>query len=104
MNELKWNTIYSIIMKESLLLIHKAIFEDKLRSITEFFTFSVNNTSNVRSCGNPINKNIPKSKCMYKTIFYNGLHLYNKLDDNIKYKKPKLFFKIPKKKYIIFIS
>lgn len=50
MAELKWNTIYSIIMKESMTPIHKAVFENKPRAITDYFTFSLKPIANIRSC------------------------------------------------------
>ena len=38
-------------------------------------------------------KDIPRSKIINKTLLFNALHLYNLLDDNIKFKNPKLFQK-----------
>ena len=89
--ELKWNTMYSMIMKESMTLIYKSVFENKPWAITDFFTFSLKSSANIRSCCKPIIKDIPKAKIMNKTLLFNGLNLYNLLDDDIKFKNPKLF-------------
>ena len=93
MNELKWNTIYQIITKECITLIHKAMYENQLRYIVDFFTYSVNSNDNIRMVRKPILCNIPKSNCMNKTIMVNGLYLYNKLPYDLKLKNPKMLSK-----------
>ena len=49
MYELKWNTIYQIIMKESIILIHKSVYENKPKAVTQFYTYSLNSNNNIRS-------------------------------------------------------
>ena len=89
MQLLNWSTIYQIIMKESILLIHKSMYENKPRAITQFYTYSLNTDRQVRSLRKPIIKEQHFSQHMHKTILLNGLHLYNQLSDDIKHKNPK---------------
>ena len=93
MSELKWNTIYHMIMKESITFIHKCVFDNQPRAITEFYTMSIDNKNNIRSVRKPMIKNITESDKMKHTLLYNGMYLYNKLPNDIKGKNPKLFAK-----------
>ena len=76
-------------MKESILLIHKYMYENKPRAITQFYTYSLNTDRQVRSLRKPIIKEQHNSKHMHKTLLLNGLHLYNQLSNDIKHKNPK---------------
>ena len=73
-------------MKEFIALVHKAISKNQPKSIVDFFTFSVRKNYNIHTIRKPIHHNIPKSNCMNKTIFVNGLHMYNSLLEDIKRK------------------
>ena len=89
MHLLNWSTIYQIIMKESILLVHKSIYENKPKAIKQFYTYSLNTDRQVRSLQKPIIKDRHTSKCMNKTLLLNGLYLYHQLSDDIKHKNPK---------------
>ena len=93
MQLLNWSTIYQIIMKESILLVHKSVYENKPKAITQFYTYSLNTDKKVRSICKPIIKDHHNSKHMNKTLLLNGLYLYNQLSEDIKYKNPKLLSK-----------
>ena len=88
MNELKWCTIYQLIMKECITLIHKSIHKNQPKSIFNFFTYSIHKNENICTVRKPILCNIPKSNSINKTIFVNGLYLYNTLPDDILSKNP----------------
>ena len=49
MYELKWNTVHQIIMNQSITLIHKSVYENKPKAVTEFYTYSLNTNNNIRS-------------------------------------------------------
>ena len=49
MSHLKWLTAYQVIMKESVLFIHKVIFNNQSLSIWDLITFSLNSSQNYRS-------------------------------------------------------
>ena len=80
-------------MKDSISLIHKAVFENKPWAITQFYTFSINTSNTIRSIRKPILKCIPKSNKMNNTLLINGLYLYNQLNDDHKFENPKLLCK-----------
>ena len=80
-------------MKEGISLIHKSLYDYQPQSIFKFFTYSVNKNENIRTVRKPILCDIPKSNSMNKTIFVNGLYLYNTLPDDIISKNPKAFSK-----------
>ena len=48
MKELKWLNAYQIITKETILFIHKIIFDSQPKSMTQLFTFSLMNSQNHR--------------------------------------------------------
>ena len=93
MQELKWSMIYQIIMKERIILIAKSIYENKPRAITQFYTYSLYSNYNIRSTKKPIIKSIHNCKHMNKTLLLNGLHIYNQLGEDLKFKNPKLLAK-----------
>ena len=63
MNELKWLNAYQIVTKETLLFIHKIIYNNQPKAMTQFFTFSLSKSQNHRSCRKSIVKeNIPSTK------------------------------------------
>ena len=89
-------------MKESTLLVHKSVYENKPKAITQFHTYSLNTDKKVRSIRKPIIKDHHNSKHMNKTLHLNGLYLYNQLSKDIKYKNSKLLSKYLNK-YISYI-
>ena len=89
MNELKWLNAYQIVIKESLLFIHKILYNNQPKAMTELFTFSLSNSQNLRSCRKSIVKeNIPSTKGKKALIFF-GNYLYNTLPYDLKMKNPK---------------
>ena len=93
MNLLNWNTIYQMIIKESILFIHKRVYDNQACAITQFYTYSLNTKNNIRSVRKPIIREIPNSNRVKQTLLHKGLYLYNPLPDDLKFKNPKLLSK-----------
>ena len=89
MKELNWLNAYQIITKETIIFIHKIIYNNQPKAMTQFFTFSLTNSQNHRYCRKSIvTENIPSSKGKKSLIFF-GNYLYNTLPNNLKFKNPK---------------
>ena len=56
MKALKWNTVYHMIIMESILFIHKCVFENSPKSITQLLTFSLRRPQNSRNTRKPLVK------------------------------------------------
>ena len=89
MDKLNWLTAYQIIIKESVLFIHKVVFNNQPKAITDLITFSLNNSQNIRQVRKPIVIEDHKSLKAKKSIIYLGIFLYNKLPTDIVLKNPK---------------
>lgn len=91
MKELNWLTIPHLIMKESILFIHRVMYENLPKSIFDFYTFSHNNSQNVRSVRKPMVKTPNNSEKAKKSLIYKSVYLLNKLPNEIRnYNKKKL--------------
>ena len=89
MKELNWLNAYQIVTKETIIFIHKIIYDNQPKAMTQFFTFSLTNSQNHRFCRKSIvTENISSSKGKKSLIFF-GNHLYNTLPNNLKLKNPK---------------
>ena len=93
MSELKWITLYQIIVKESILFIHKTIFDNQPKAITEFLTYSLSNKQNIRATRKTIVIDDHKSNKAKNSLIYKGNYLYNRLPNEIKNKNPRLMSK-----------
>ena len=89
MQQLKWLTAYQLITKESVLFMHKVIFNNQPQAISDLITFSLSNNQNHRAARKPIIIDIHNSKKVKKSLIYMGTFLYNKLPLDIKNKNPK---------------
>ena len=89
MKELKWLTIYQLITKESILFLHKVIYNDKPLAINEFITFSLSKSDFYRKSRKPIISEYHDSKKVRKSLIYMSIFLFNKLPDEIRNKNPK---------------
>ena len=89
MSELKQLSIYQLVTKESVLFIHKIIYENQPKSISNLITFSLSNSKNHRSAHKSIMVEDHNSKRTQKSVIYMSNHLYNYLPSDIKNKNPK---------------
>ena len=85
---LKWSTYYHIIIYESIMLIHKCIFEATPLTIMDLITFSINRSSNVRSVRKPLMSEQTKSSKLQQTVIYRSVYLYNLLPDQLRTYNP----------------
>merc|ERR1712101_29806 len=99
MGKLNWLTAYQLITKETVLSIHKIIFNNQPQSITNLITFSLCRSQNVCSVHKPIIKEEHNPSKAKKSIILMGIYLYNKLTYEITCKNPKLLSKYMYKKY-----
>ena len=79
MNHIKWITAYQIITKETVLFIHKVIYDNQLKAITQLFKFSLSNSQNHRVSRKYLVVEDHNSKCIKKSLIYMGNFLYNEL-------------------------
>ena len=77
MKSLGWVTIYHIIVMESILFIHKCIFENCPKTITELVTFSINRDINVRNIRKPFLEKQHNSNKVKQSIINKSIYLYN---------------------------
>ena len=84
MKALKWNTIYHMIIMESVLFIHKCVFENSPKSITQLLTFSLHRSQNSRNTRKPLVKRQALSVKDKQTLIFKSVYLYNKLPDIFK--------------------
>ena len=89
MKELNMVTIHHMIMKESIMFIHKVLFNGGPHVILKMMTFSLNNNPNIRSVRKPMMANYHKSQKVIQSLFYRSIHLYNMLDHDLKLYNPK---------------
>ena len=54
MNKIKWSTYYHILIYESIMSLHKSVFEWTPETIMELKTFSINMSQNIRSVQKPL--------------------------------------------------
>ena len=78
MQELGWLTAYQLITKETILFVHKTLYNSKPISIYELFTFSINETQNIRSIRKPMVRDYHQSQKAHRSLLYMGIYLYNK--------------------------
>ena len=89
MNELNMITIHHLIIKKTLLFIHKILYNEKPEVIFRLFTYSRANNENIRSVRKPMVKNCPKNSKISQSFFYRAIYMYNCLDHDIKIYNPK---------------
>ena len=89
MNELNMITIHHLIIKETLLFIHKILYNEKPEVIFRLFTYSRANNENIRSVRKPMVKNCPKISKIFQSLFYRAIYMYNCLDHDLKIYNPK---------------
>ena len=91
MQKLKWLTIPHLIMKESILFLHKVIYENLPKSIFDFYTYSHNSNQNIRSVRKIMVKNVSTSEKAKKSLIYKSAYLFNQLPEEVRmYNKKKL--------------
>ena len=89
MSDLKWLTAYQLITKETIMFIHKIIYDNQPKSITNLITFSLSKSQNHRSSRKSLIAEDHKSKRVRKSIIYMANFLYNHLPNDIRNKNPK---------------
>ena len=70
MKNLNWSTYYHIVITETIMLMHKCIFENTPSTITELITISLNRSENIRSVQKPMVINQTNSIKEKQTIIY----------------------------------
>ena len=65
--ELGWLTAYQLITKETILFVHKILYNSKPISIYELFTFSINETQNIRSIRKPMVRDYHQSQKAHRS-------------------------------------
>ena len=73
-----------MIIMESILFIHKCIFENCPKTITELLTFSINRDINVRNIRKPLIVKQHKSNKVKQSIINKSIYLYNQLPDELR--------------------
>ena len=89
MDELEWLTVHHMIIKESIIFIHKVIFENVPPAITNFYTFSLSNSQNIRSIRKPTIKYMSEFENARQSLIYRSVYLYNSLPDEYRTFNPK---------------
>ena len=102
MSELNLITIHHLIVKETILFIHKILFNEKPEGIFRLFTYSRTNNMNIRSVRKPMLLQPPKTNNVAQSLFYRAVYLYNCLDHELKQYNPKKLSK-HLQKYVGFI-
>ena len=82
-----------MIIKETILFIHKILFNNYPTSISSMITYSMNERNNIRSIHKPMMKYNHISDTVTQSLFYRSIYLYNLLEYDIKCYNPK---KLPK--------
>ena len=91
MSKLNWLTIPHMIAKESILFLHKISFENIPKSLFNLYTYSHNNSKNIRTNRKIMVKNISNSEIVKKSLVFKSVYLMNTLPDEIiKYNTKKL--------------
>ena len=89
MKELKMLTIHHLIVKETILFIHKVIFNTSPDSINELLTYSVNGSQNIRSIRKPRVKVNHNSEKVRQSLIYRSVFHYNLLQYDLRMYNPK---------------
>ena len=89
MKLLGWVTVYHMVVMESILFIHKCIYENCPSTITELITFSINRDINVRNVRKPIVAKQHKSIKVKPLLINKSIYLYNQLPDELRTYSPK---------------
>ena len=89
MSELKLLTVHHLVVKESILFIHKIMFNNCPDSIANMITHSINERTNIQSSRKPMMKHSHLSDKVTQSLFYRSLYLYNLLEFDIKCFNPK---------------
>ena len=89
MSELNLITIHHLIVKETILFIHRILFNKKPEGIFRLFTYSRTNNENIRSVRKPMVTQYPKTNKIAPSLFYRAIYLYNCLDHDLKIYNPK---------------
>merc|ERR1712240_569579 len=89
MNKINWATYYHILIYESIMLIHKTVFEGTPQTIMDLITFSLNRTKNIRSIRKPLMKEQTNSSKLQQTVMFKSVYLYNLLPDQLRTYNPK---------------
>ena len=80
-----------LITKESIQFLHKITFENLPKSIFNLYTYSHNNTNNLRSTRKIMVKAKCNSETVKKSLIFKSVYLLNKLPDEIlKYNTKKI--------------
>ena len=80
-----------MIAKESILFLHKISFENIPKSLFNLYTYSHNNSKNIRSNRKIMVKNNSNSETVKKSLIFKSVYLMNTLPDEIiKYNSKKL--------------
>ena len=66
----KWITFHHMVIKETILFIHKIMFENIPRSITQFYSYSMSNNLNIRMVRKASIKIQHKSNIATKSLLY----------------------------------
>merc|ERR1712240_340878 len=77
MSKINWSTYYHILIYESIMLIHKSVFEGTPQTIMDLITFSLNRTKNIRSIRKPLMKEQTNSSKLQQTVMFKSVYLYN---------------------------
>ena len=81
LNNLNWSSVFHMIIYESIMFIHKAIFEGYPKTINNMFTFSLRGSQNFSNIRKPMVKREPKGNKDKNTIIFKSIFLYNKMPD-----------------------
>ena len=88
MNKLKFMTIYHMITKESILFIHKIIYNQSPDAINKLITYGYND-NNVRKVRKPRVKAICNSSKLRDSLLYRSIFLHNSLEYDLRNYNPK---------------
>ena len=82
MSKLNWLTVPHMISKESILFLHNILFENIPKSLFNLYTYSHNNSKNVRS-NRKIMVKIFQTEIVKKSLVFKSVYLMNTLPDEI---------------------
>ena len=89
MSTMKLLTIHHMIVKETIMFVHKIFFNNSTNSILKLFTYSINDRTNLRANRKPIIKKRHMSEKVTQSLLYRALFLYSKLEDETRIYNPK---------------
>ena len=93
MDTLKWNTIYHMIIADSLKFVHRPIFENLPPAINKYITYSTNRGEYVRYIRKPFVTVPPSSEKLKRSLIYLSIKLHNQLPENVRVWNVKYFNK-----------